>query len=73
MRESYSATAFVMSILAVICKIRDRSFIYKKYVCNSNQSDSDLLLNYTKAKIVIIPTICLDFLGRQDDAVVQLA
>lgn len=40
---------------------------------NLSQSDFNLLANYTYAKIIIVPTIKINFFGHQYDAVVQLA
>lgn len=59
--------------LPSVCRIGKKIPIYKKYMRNSNQSHSDLLANYTNAKIVIKPPISKDFLGRQCGADVQPA
>ena len=73
MWESLSATALDTSTLAVVCRIGKRLPIYRRYTRNLGQSNSDLLANHTQAKIVIVPAMGSDLLGRQDDAVVQPA
>lgn len=45
--------------------------IYRRYVYNSGQSDFDLLADHTHAKIVIIPTMNTDLIGRQYDKLVR--
>lgn len=62
-----------MSILTVICNIEKTISIFKKFARNSNQSDFDLLVDYTYAKIMIVPAMDSNFFGRQDNAVMQSA
>lgn len=47
-----------------IYKIRKKILIYKKYTCNLGQSNSNLLEDYTYAKIVIISTKSINLPGR---------
>lgn len=62
-----------MRQLSSVYKTRKKILIYRKYVCNLGQSNSDLFADYIHAKIVIVLTIDMYFLGRQYDAIMQLA
>lgn len=55
--------ALNISIFAVICKIKKKLLIYKRYIYNSGQSDFDLFADYIEAKIIIVFTRSLDFFG----------
>lgn len=59
--------------LSSICRTGNEIPIYKKYTCNSDQSDFDLFANHAYIKIVIILAIDINFLGHQYDVVVQMA
>lgn len=62
-----------MSTLTVVYRIEKTISIYKRYMCNLSQNNSNLLADHTHAEIVIISVISLDFFECQNEAVVQPA
>lgn len=72
-QKSCSATTLNIPTSAAVYRIEKRIFIFERYKRNSSQSDFDLFLDYTYAKVVIVPAINLNIFGRQSDVVVQPA
>lgn len=68
-----SAQLLLVYQLPSIYKTKKKILTYRKNVCNSSQSNLNLLADHINAEIIIIPAIDLDFFGRQYDMVVQLA
>lgn len=64
---------FLIRQFPSIYRIEKGILTYEKYVRNSSQTDSDLLVDYIYTKIVIVFAMGIDLFGRQYDAVVQPA
>lgn len=73
MWENLSIITVSTLAFSVVYKIEKKILTYKRYVGNSDQNDSDLLIDHTYAEIIIVSSIDTDFLRRQYDVVVQLA
>lgn len=59
--EQILALLFLICQFFSVCKIGKKILTYKKYVRNLNQSNFNLLANYTYIKIVIVSIINIDF------------
>lgn len=57
MRKNLNTTIFAISNFRIVCIIKKKITIYKKYKRNSDENDFNLCADYIQNKIVIIFTI----------------